>query len=113
GLLNLGETVTWRAKHFGVWQELTSKISEYHYPFYFTDIMLKGTFRSITHKHSFSVENGKTMMLDEFVYESPLGILGRLANVLVLTRYLRKFLEERNSMIKNFAESHEWKAFIA
>jgi hypothetical protein len=25
GLIELGESVTWRAKHFGIWQNLTSK----------------------------------------------------------------------------------------
>ena len=32
GLIELGETVTWRAKHFGIWQSLTSKITDYNYP---------------------------------------------------------------------------------
>jgi hypothetical protein len=34
GLIGLNETVTWRAKHFGTWQNLTSKITEYNYPNY-------------------------------------------------------------------------------
>lgn len=29
GLLALGDEVTWRAKHFGVWQTLTSRITAY------------------------------------------------------------------------------------
>ena len=28
GLIGLGETVTWRAKHFGIWQTLTAKVTE-------------------------------------------------------------------------------------
>jgi hypothetical protein len=32
GLMELGETVTWRAKHFGVWQNLTSKITDLSTP---------------------------------------------------------------------------------
>ncbi|WP_245856885.1 SRPBCC family protein [Mucilaginibacter auburnensis] len=28
GLIGLGETVTWRAQHFGVWQNLTTKITD-------------------------------------------------------------------------------------
>ncbi|MBW3545542.1 MAG: cell division protein, partial [Bacteroidetes bacterium] len=27
GLIGIGETVTWRARHFGVWQKLTTKIT--------------------------------------------------------------------------------------
>ena len=37
GLIELGETVTWRAKHFGVWQILTSKITEFEQPYSFVD----------------------------------------------------------------------------
>ena len=35
GLIELGETVTWRAKHFGVWQNLTSKITDFNSPAFF------------------------------------------------------------------------------
>jgi hypothetical protein len=28
GIMKMGKSVTWRAKHFGIWQELTSKITE-------------------------------------------------------------------------------------
>jgi hypothetical protein len=44
GLIGLGETVTWRAKHLGTWQTLTSKITEFDYPNHFTDEMVKGAF---------------------------------------------------------------------
>lgn len=33
GLIEHNELVTWRAKHLGVWQQLSSKITEYEYPF--------------------------------------------------------------------------------
>ena len=32
GLISLNETVTWKAKHLGFTQELTSKITDYIYP---------------------------------------------------------------------------------
>ncbi len=31
GLMKLNDTVTWRAKHFGIYQNLTSKITVYEY----------------------------------------------------------------------------------
>jgi len=54
GLIGLNETVTWRAKHFGVWQKLSSKITEYERPNFFVDEMLEGAFKSIYHKHTFT-----------------------------------------------------------
>ena len=46
-------------------------------------------------------------MRDVIVFESPLGPLGRLVDALVLSRYLRKLIEERNRAIKLAAERNE------
>src|ERR1700761_416585 len=78
GLIELGETVTWRAKHFGIWQNLTSKITEFDRPYIFVDEMVDGAFRSFRHEHHFSVKGDITSMHDVFVFESPLGILGKV-----------------------------------
>lgn len=51
GLISFGETVTWRAKHFGFYQKLTSKITDYKFPTYFVDEMQKGAFKSFRHEH--------------------------------------------------------------
>jgi ligand-binding SRPBCC domain-containing protein len=112
GLIGLNETVTWRAKHFGVWQKLTSKITEYEQPHFFVDEMLEGAFKSIYHKHLFRQEGEVTIMTDDFHFESPLGILGSIANKLVLTKYLTNLLTERNKMIKEFAETERWREVV-
>ena len=51
-------------------------------------------------------------MTDEFTYEAPFGILGKLVEKLVLTKYLTKFLKERNQMIKEYAESDLHKTIL-
>jgi ligand-binding SRPBCC domain-containing protein len=104
GLIELGETVTWRAKHFGIWQNLTSKITAFDYPNSFTDEMVNGAFKSIRHEHLFYPANGGTLMKDVFMFESPLGIFGRLANFLFLRRYMANLLKTRNQVIKAAAE---------
>jgi hypothetical protein len=55
--------------------------------------------------------NGTTMR-DLFSFQSPLGILGRIADVVFLTRYMKSFLIERNRVIKATAESDDWKQYI-
>ncbi|MFL5764872.1 MAG: SRPBCC family protein [Bacteroidia bacterium] len=112
GLINEGEEVTWRAKHFGISQTLTSKITRCERPFVFEDQMLKGAFKSICHLHTFEFTDGQTIMTDIFVFESPLGIFGKIFNRLVLTAYMKKFIDERNRILKQTAESEEWKKFI-
>jgi ligand-binding SRPBCC domain-containing protein len=104
GLIELGETVTWRAKHFGIWQTLTSKIVEYDRPNLFVDEMVSGAFKSFRHEHHFIASGDQTIMKDVFEFESPLGILGRIFNKLILTRYMTKLLVKRNGAIKATAE---------
>ncbi|MFD0763480.1 cell division protein [Mucilaginibacter lutimaris] len=104
GLIGAGETVTWRAKHFGVWQNLTSKITEFDSPNYFADEMIEGAFKSFTHKHYFIGDDKQTIMRDEFIFASPLGLLGKLANWLFLKRYMTALLLKRNEVIKKVAE---------
>ncbi len=112
GLIKLGETVTWRAKHFGIWQTLTSKITGFERPSYFADEMVTGAFESFLHEHFFEEVNGNTVMCDTFSYRSPFGLLGKLADRWFLEAYIRTLLEKRNEIIKEFAESDRWKELV-
>lgn len=112
GLIGLNETVTWRAKHFGVWQELTSQITAFHHPTTFTDEMVKGIFKQIHHTHRFTTDNGKTIMIDEFDFKSPMGFLGKIVEIIFLKNYLKNLLTQRNLLIKVCAEGNEWKKFL-
>jgi len=112
GLINLNEFVTWQATHFGIRQKLTSKITEYDRPKYFKDEQQKGAFKSFYHEHRFEQIDDKVIMTDIFEFQSPLGILGKIFNKLILTNYLRKFLIDRNTVIKEFAETDKWKKLL-
>ena len=109
GLIELGESVTWKAKHFGVYQFLSSKITEFENPNFFVDEMEKGAFKSIVHRHIFSEIPNGTLMIDIFEYKSPLGIFGKIADKLFLKKYMTDLLTKRNNTIKDFAESNKWK----
>ena len=105
GFIALGEWVTWEAKHFGIKQQLTSKITEFEAPNYFVDEMVSGAFKSFRHEHIFTSEESRTLMIDKFYFKSPFGILGQLANVLFLKRYMTNFLRVRNTFLKEKAEN--------
>jgi ligand-binding SRPBCC domain-containing protein len=113
GLIKLGETVTWEATHFGVKQNLTSKITQYERPRHFRDSMVEGVFKRFDHDHFFEHSGAQTLMKDIFDYDSPLGFLGNIADVLFLESYMRKILTERNRLIKEIAESDEWRKFLS
>lgn len=104
GLIEPGETVTWRAKHFGIWQTLTSKITEFDRPNFFADEMVKGPFKSFRHEHHFIKAEDHTVMEDVFDFESPFGVIGRVFNRMLLTRHMTKLLKVRNRVIKEAAE---------
>jgi ligand-binding SRPBCC domain-containing protein len=108
GLIGFNETVTWEAKHFGIRQRLTSKITGFERPFLFRDEMLEGAFKMIKHEHVFKEEGGLTIMTDHFVFESPFGMAGKVFNFLILKRYLKNLLTKRNQLIKDYAESEKW-----
>ncbi|MEO5776295.1 MAG: SRPBCC family protein [Flavobacterium sp.] len=104
GLINLNETVTWRGKHFGIYQTHKSLISVMEFPNYFVDEMLEGRFKNFKHQHTFTEENGITIMKDEIQYETPFGVFGKLFDKLILRNYLTSFIQERNVFVKNLAE---------
>lgn len=112
GLIGLNETVTWKAKHLRKVRILKSKITAMEPPLSFTDEMVEGDFKSFRHEHHFKrIDNG-TLLIDIFTYESPYGGLGKLADRIFLTRYMKTLLELRNRTIKEYAESEKWKFIL-
>ncbi len=113
GLIGMGQRVTWRARHFGIRQELTSEITAMNRPEYFQDRMIRGAFRSMSHEHFFqSLSRDETEMRDVFSFAAPLGVLGRLVEVAVLRRYMQALLRERNAVIREIAESEAWRKVL-
>ena len=113
GLVGLGEQVTWRAKHFGLWHDLTSKATAVEPPTYFQVTMVKGIFRSMQADHLFrSLPSGATELRDIFTIAAPLPILGPIAEALFLRRYMIALNRERNAVIKQLAESDDWQRYL-
>lgn len=104
GLIELGESVTWEAVHFGVKQRLTAVITEFERPFRFVDEMETGAFKRFWHEHRFTQADGGTLMVDTFDYEAPMGLLGKVADQLFLKRYMTAFLSRRNLCIRDEAQ---------
>lgn len=111
GLIGFGETVTWRARHLGVVQHLTSKITAFDPPHYFQDRMTKGAFASFVHDHHFQETDGRTTMTDVIEFRSPLGPLGRLVDALVLRGYLKRLITRRAEVLREELERRSSTAF--
>lgn len=112
GLIDLNETVTWKAKHLGKTRILRSKITVMNPPLSFTDEMVDGDFKSLRHEHHFKQIDNGTLLIDLFHFETPYGAFGKLLNKFFLTSYMKKLLEIRNQAIKEYAESEKWKFIL-
>jgi ligand-binding SRPBCC domain-containing protein len=94
GQIGLGETVTWRARHFGVWWTMTSQITDLDRPTRFIDQQVRGPFKMFVHEHRFEQLTTGSRMIDTITVASP--IFGSLAERLVLVPYLRRLIVKRN-----------------
>lgn len=112
GLIGMAQEVTWEARHFGIRQKLTVRVTEFERPSRFQDVMVAGAFKSMKHDHEFIAQPHGTLMKDRFEFESPLGIIGRLFDWLFLRGYMHRFLVHRNQVLKELAESENWKKYI-
>ena len=74
--------------------------------------MVSGAFARFDHDHYFDGDDSETTIRDVFDYDSPLGILGNIADFLLVESHLREMLEERNELIKRIAESDDWRQFL-
>jgi ligand-binding SRPBCC domain-containing protein len=104
GRIGLGETVTFRARHLGVTMTLTSRVTVFEPPTRFVDEQVSGPFAAFRHEHVFRATATGTVMTDDWLHRSPLGLVGRIVDAVVLDRYLRRQLIARGKGIRRIAE---------
>ena len=112
GLIEKDETVTWKARHLFKNRILKTRITEMKRPEMFTDEQAEGDFKLLKHEHHFKPCDNGTIMIDLINFESPYGAMGKSFNKVYLTKYLRKLIEHRNKVIKEFAEGSKWKGLL-
>ena len=99
GLIGEGQEVTWRARHFGVPWTMTSRITALEFPTTFTDEQVRGPFTSFRHVHDFQSTGTGSIMTDRVEFTAPFGFLGRLAERLILRRYLQRLIAHRGRFL--------------
>lgn len=104
GLLELGDMATLEGKHFGLRQRFTAKITEVDRPARFVDEMVRGAFKRLRHVHEFHGISGGTLMRDVLEWESPLGVLGSIADLLFVKRHMAWFVRTKQQHLKALIE---------
>jgi ligand-binding SRPBCC domain-containing protein len=88
------------------------RITEFKRPSFFRDQQIHGPVKTFVHDHAFSREGQSTLMRDQLEFESPLGFIGSVLDMLVIKRHLVNFLITRNAAIKAAAESNLWHQYL-
>jgi ligand-binding SRPBCC domain-containing protein len=112
-LIESGQQVEWRARHFGLWFNMTVAITEMRRPLHFQDTMIKGPFRHFRHNHTFTEQDGRTEMVDRVEFASAVPIFGLVVDFLLLQHHLKLFLQERNHLLKAVLESQQWRNYLS
>jgi ligand-binding SRPBCC domain-containing protein len=112
GLISEGQTVTFQGRHLGLKLRHKSRIEVLRPYTYFRDVMVSGVFSHFEHEHHFAAMDDGTRMREEIRFKAPWGSLGRLATKMLVKRHLITFLMERNTGIKQVAESEDWHRYL-
>jgi ligand-binding SRPBCC domain-containing protein len=106
GLLELGDAITFEARHLGLRRRLSAVVTSYDRPRFFQDRMTRGAFRFLEHNHHFYRNaDGGTHLVDKLRFEVPYGPLGWLIGRYVVGPHLRRFLLRRAQWLKAEAET--------
>src|SRR5579859_1266318 len=88
-LIGPNDFVRWRARHFGIRQHFTSKMTAFESPNYFQDTMIEGAFKFMQHDHFFrALSETNTEMKDRLTFAAPLPVLGSIAERVFLKSYM-------------------------
>ena len=89
----------------GVPMRWRSRIETYDPPHAFSDVQVRGPYRSWEHQHRFTSVDGGTLIEDDVAYELPLGPLGELAHRLNVRSQLLEIFRHRARTIESIFAS--------
>ena len=93
----------------GLRADWLSEITHVRKPYYFVDEQRSGPYRLWQHQHCFKQVHEGIELTDEVNYAIPLGLIGRLANVLFVERALNAIFDYRFKALKELFKDDETK----
>jgi ligand-binding SRPBCC domain-containing protein len=112
GMIAEGDRLIWAGWKFGLPQMHESLITRYERPVFFQDTMGRGRFSRFQHDHQLTEIDGHTLLNDKLRFSLPLGLPGRLVAEHILVPYLCRLLRRRMLLLKQLAESEEWRRYL-
>ena len=77
----------------------SSEITVWEPPYRFVDTQLRGPYKLWHHTHSFSAQNGGTLIGDHVDYALPFGVFGQLAHALIVRRDVEPIFRYRQQRL--------------
>ena len=113
GLAQLGDWTMWSARFFGLRFSLSTEITLFERPTRLEDTLRSGLFAHFGHRYTFTpLSASRTLMTDDFFFQSPLGIIGAAFDWLILRPQMRAAARSRALFIQSVAASGEWRRFL-
>lgn len=106
--LQPGDAISWQLGR-RAYQSRIDAIRPYSY---FRELMTEGIFEYYEHDHHFARMDDGTRMRDEIRFQARFGPLGRLLAATFLRMMLRKRVERQSRIVKEIAESEEWRRYV-
>jgi ligand-binding SRPBCC domain-containing protein len=98
--MKAGAQIDYQLRLFGVPFRWRTLIETFEPRRRFTDVQLRGPYRTWHHLHEFESVAGGTRMRDRVEYEIPLGPLGELARSVFVTRQVESIFDFRHEAVE-------------
>ncbi|HNP94525.1 MAG TPA: SRPBCC family protein [Cyclobacteriaceae bacterium] len=94
----------------GIPMNWMTEITHVQEPYYFVDEQRFGPYALWHHQHHFKEVDGGVEMTDEVNYAIPLGLIGRLANWLLVAREVNRIFDHRYEVLESYFNKQKLKA---
>lgn len=112
GLAVGGDRLLWSGWKFGLPQRHETLVTRYERPEFFQDTMQRGRFKRFQHDHNFIEIDGQTLLTDKLRFSLPMGWLGKKLAKHVVVPYIARLVRHRLELLKQVAESEEWRHYL-
>ena len=103
-----GMRIEYRVKPlWGITMKWETRIGQVLSPHYFTDIQTKGPYAFWQHTHHFVEKNNGVQMLDELIYQLPMGFIGNIVHRLIVKKKIEKIFEYRRNVLTKLFPEHD------
>lgn len=112
GLIGPNQHALMQSRLWGMVFSTELKITKFNPPYFLSFEIADSNFQSAIHDYYFYDIGNETVMVNHFYYKLKLGLMGEIANLLFLEKYLVKVISQRNDLLREYAETNKWQEVL-